>query len=165
MVTRIAAVDIPYGVLVEEITSGATAGQIQPVQDTGTAGSFTPRVVGVSMLDPMREQTFVPDALTGSTPRPYKAGEAVPVARRGSVFVQWDGGGTWGSLVKPNVWHSSDGTHSQGVFTFTGTATTAGAEIDNAPSGILAIRPQWASNVTTNFGTAGVAVVELNFAG
>ena len=156
-----AAVAVPFGVLCELVVTGGVT-YCQPVSDATTGGSFTPTVGGVSLYDAMREQNYVNlGAAAGNGG--YKIGEMVPLARRGRVFVQWDGGGTWPSYGAVNVRHSSTGANPQGVFTKTAVSTTVGNEIDVAPAGITGIMPensaQYASNLS---GTIGVAIVSLN---
>lgn len=159
-----AAHDIQFGVLCEFVTVSGNR-EIQMVQDSGTTGSFTPNLAGISLYDPMHEQAY---ANLGATPGAgyWRKGEMVPVLRRGRVWVQFDNGGTWPEYATVNVWHSSDGTHNQGVFTMTATQTTAGAEIDAAPSTIQGIEKALAQGNFTDFSgdTVGVAVVAINLA-
>ena len=135
VVSRIAAVNIPFGVACELNSSGLAV----PLQDSTTGGSFNPEFIGVSMIDPLgveeNYQTFtVPNVGTGSTSSGYLKGQSIPFMRRGRIWVLTDAGGTFLRYGAINVWHSSTGANDQGVFTFTAPATTAGAEIDIAPN-------------------------------
>lgn len=134
VVSAIALTVIPFGVVCELVSTGGKL-FCQPLQDTGTAGSFLPDYGGISMLDVAAvEQSYIPYAVpasgAGSSNAGYPKGFAVPLMRRGRIFAQWDGLGATKLIGSCNVWHSSDGTHNQGVISFTATATTAGAEID-----------------------------------
>lgn len=155
-----AHVAVPFGVLCEVVVVNGVE-MCQPVQDTGTAGSFLPVLAGVSLYDPMREQSYLAAPAVGGA---YKAGEMVPCARRGRVRVAFDNGGTWPTFAAVHVWHSSDGSHAQGVFTMTAASATSGAEIDTAPAGILGVEKDMAQGSYTDaFGVSlGSAVVSLN---
>ena len=60
VVSAVAAIAIGFGIALEYIAGGA----VQPLQDSGTAGTFLPKFAGISMLDPFgREETYVPPAL------------------------------------------------------------------------------------------------------
>lgn len=155
-----AAEDIPFGVLCELLANGS----IQRVQDAGTAGSFLPKLAGISMYAPIREQAYVGGG--GAAGNGYwKKGEMVPVVRRGRVWAQFDAGGTWPEYAAVNVHHNSDGSAGAGVFTLTAVSTTSHAEIDVAPAclGIEAALAQPA--YTDGFGNSiQAAVVSINLA-
>jgi hypothetical protein len=155
-----ALVAVPFGVLCEVVVSNGIE-YCQPVQDAGTEGSFTPKLAGVSLYDPAREQAYQAAVESSGS---YAAGEMVPCARRGRVFAQFDGTGTWPTWSAPNVWHSSTGAAAQGVFTMHATQTTAGSEIDTAPAGVIGVDADRAqSSYTDGFGVAiKTAVVSLN---
>ena len=135
VVSRVAAVNIPFGVYCELNASGL----LVPMQDATTGSSFAPLSWGISLFAPFgAEEAYVPFTVpnvgTGATASGYLKGQAVPVMRRGRVWASWDGGGTVTRTGPINVNHSSDGTHPQGVFTFSAVSPTAGHEIDIAPS-------------------------------
>jgi hypothetical protein len=136
VLTFIASAIIPYGVAVELNSNGT----IQPAQTT-TTGAPPAKLVGVSVYDALREQNYPPGAITPAYSTGYQVGEAVPVMTRGRIYVAYDGGGTWTNQGTLNVWHSSTGANPQGVFTFSATSITAGAEIDNAPAWCTALKP------------------------
>jgi len=71
--------------------------------------------------------------VAGSTNVGWRAGSAAPFMRRGRIWVATDASGSAVQTGPVNVWHSSDGTHNQGVFTLQAVSATAGAEIDIAP--------------------------------
>ena len=122
-----AKVAIGFGILCEIVlTSGFE--EIQPVKDSGTTSTFLPVLAGVTAYDPAREQAL------GGGGGSYAAGEMVPCVRKGRVFGVFDGGGTWPTDAAVRVWHSSDGTHLQGVFTMSAASATGGAEIDLVPA-------------------------------
>lgn len=146
----------------------ASDGLLYPLKDSGTTSSFTPKLVGVAMFDPVGgENSYPPATGTGVVSfAGYQVGQPVPVARRGQVFAQYDGGGTVAEYVSPNVWHSSDGTHSQGVVTFTATQTTSGAEIDALPAGVICRHKEFCGSFTDGFNQSiKVVVLELNLPG
>lgn len=158
---------VGFGIAVELNSDGT----IQPAQ-TATTGAPPATLIGVTMYDPAREQSYPPNALTPSSTPGYAAGEMVPVMTRGTMYVAQDGGGSWSNLGVLNLWHSSDGTHNQGVFTFTAAATTSGAEIDHAPAWMVALKPFTTSPIadvgsfTDGFGqTVTIGVVSINFPG
>jgi hypothetical protein len=176
--SRPALVFVPFGVAVELVVSGGIE-YVQPLQDSGTGGSFTPAFYGVSIFDPAREQALPslgvnPGGVAG--PAGYAAGEMVPVMRSGTVHVQTDGeasswAATWPSLGQVRVWHSSTGASqsfgpAQGVFTMLAVSTTAGAEIDPLPTSCLGRDPSRVQSYTNGFGaTFNTALVELNLPG
>jgi hypothetical protein len=160
-----ALVAVPFGVLCEVVISNAIE-MCQPVQDATTGGSFLPKLAGVSVYDPAREQTYVGGSgASPGTGGSYAAGELVPCGRRGRIFAQWDGittnpWPTWGAI---QVNHSSTGAHPQGVFSTQAVSATVGFEIDIAPSciGCEAARSQ--SSYTDAFGNSIiVGIVSLN---
>jgi hypothetical protein len=171
--SRPAAVFVPPGVAVElVIVNGAEC--VQPLQDAGTAGSFTPALYGVSIYDPAREQAIPslgvnPGGIDGKAG--YAAGEMVPVMRSGRIYVQTDANAStwaaaWPSLGQVSVWHSSDGTHAQGVFTMLAASATAGAEIDLCPTSIIGRDSGRVQSYTNGWGTTfNLAVVEINLPG
>lgn len=165
----IAKVAIPYGVAVELNADGT----IQPAQ-TATTGAPPAKVCGISVFEVAREQNFPPGAVAVSFTPGYLAGEPVPVLHRGRIFVAQDGGGSWTNFGSGtlNVWHSSTGANPQGVFTFTATQSTAGAEIDNAPAWMVPLKPTslspnaFTGTFTDGFGqSVTIGVVNVNFPG
>lgn len=159
-----AKVNIPFGVLCEFTTlvDGVTRA-IQPVNDAGTAGSFLPRLAGVSLYSAEREQAY--QAAAGGGSGFWKAGEMVPCMRKGRIWVAFDGVGTWPDYNTVNVWHSSDGSTLQGVFTMHATQTTLHSEIDNVPPAVVLGTEAALAIVsyTDGFGnTLSAAVVELD---
>lgn len=163
-----AKVAIPFGVLCEIVLTNGFE-EIQPVQDAGTTVAFLPVLAGVSVYDPMREQSLSYSAAGSGQGGSYQVGEMVPCARRGRIFVAWDGGGTWPSTGPVRLQHSSTGAFPQGVFTMTAASTTVGHEIDLVPAingfvtGIQPDRSQ-AAYVDAFGNTISVAVVSLNLA-
>ncbi len=165
-----AAVAVPFGVAVELTSTG-----VQPAQ-TATTGAPPAKMIGISVYDPAREQSYPPGS-TGVSTTGYAVGEMVPVLVRGSIWVQGDGGGTWpATFGAVNVWHSSDGTHNQGVFTMTAPATTAGAEIDTAAAWVSGFTPfptaqpgsdgAWTGTFTDGWGnTNKLFPLSVNFPG
>jgi hypothetical protein len=157
-----AGATIQPGIAVEVIS-----GLVYPLKDSGTTSSFLPALIGVAMFDPAMENSYPPGS--GTTPVTfggYLVNQLVPICRKGRVWVQTDAGGTWPELGAVNVWHSSDGTHLQGVFTMSATATTAGAEIDTLLSGVVGVHAGAAGSFTDGFGqTIKTAIVELNLPG
>lgn len=138
VITVIAAALILPG----QVCEFTAAGLLQPLQDTGTTSSFLPSYAGVALYDPLIEQSYVPYTVPpstsgGSVALGYPKGFAVPVMRRGRIWAIFDG--DLSTITKYpldgaiNVWHSSDGSHLQGVLTGHATETTAGAEIDVLP--------------------------------
>ncbi len=171
--SRPALVPIPFGVAVELVVQNDIE-YVQPLQDAGTGGGFTPALFGVSVYDPAREQALPvlgvnPGGI--STPSQYAAGELVPVMRSGRIYAQTDGAANWGGTAWPSlgqvrVWHSSDGTHDQGVFTMAAASATAGAEIDECPTSIIGRDVGRVQTYTNGFGaTFNIAVVEINLPG
>ena len=73
----------------------------------------------------------------GSTMTGWKAGMMVPFARRGRIWVAGDASGTALDYGAINVWHSSTGTHPQGVFTLQTVSPVSGSEIDIAPHCVI----------------------------
>lgn len=159
IVDGIAGAVIQPGVAVELIS-----GLLYPLKDAGTTSSFLPAMVGVALRDPAMENSYPPATGTNVVSfAGYQVGQPVPVCRRGRVWVQTDNGGTWPDMAAVRVWHSSDGTHNQGVFTMTAASATAGAEIDLLLSGVVGIKASDAGAFTDGFGqTVNVAVLELN---
>lgn len=160
-----AAAVVPFGVAVQLGTDNT----VRPL-NTSTTGAPPAKMVGCSLFDPAREQSYPYSASANNGA--YQVGEMVPVLHRGSIYVLQDAGGTWTQLGTLNVWHSSDASHNQGVFTFTATQSTAGAEIDNVPSWCVALKPNSANaqpfvgTFTDDFGnTWNVGLVSLNFPG
>lgn len=166
-----AKVAIGFGILCEIVLTNGFE-EIQPVQDTGTTGSFLPVLAGVSVYDPAREQAmpYGPNGAPG-TGGSYIAGEMVPCARRGRIWGQWDGVGTWPATGQIRVLHSSTGAFPQGVFTMAAASTTVGHEIDlvpvSAPNGpVIGIEPDRAqASYTDGFGNSiSIGIVSLNLA-
>lgn len=158
-----AHVDCPFGLLLEIVVTSGVRG-VQPVQDSGTTGSFLPNLAGISLYNPMREQAYVNAGATAGNGF-YRAGEMVPCVRRGRVWAAFDNGGTWPEYAAVRVKHNSDGSAGAGVFTMTAASTTSHAEIDTAPScqGIEATLAQGAY-VDFSGDTIGAAVVSINLA-
>lgn len=132
---------IPYGVMVELVNGVARRPQ-------GT--TTTMNVVGASMYDPTRESSVI-----GSSGLGYVVGDAVRVMRRGRIVLQFSGTtpGLDLNATSLNISHSSTTATNRGTITDAATATTAGAEIQAAPSGMVWVR---------NPGVAGLCTVELN---
>ena len=152
--SAIAAVNIPFGTLCEFTSTGT----VQPVQDATTTTSFVPKTAGICIFDPLGvEQSYVtfqvPASSSGSSAVGWRAGMAVPLLRKGRVWVLGDASGTQLNYGAINVWHSSDATHNQGVFTFLAPSATSGAEIDVAPNCI-------SMNPTLIGGTSGISVTD-----
>jgi hypothetical protein len=165
IVSAVAGVIIPPGVDVE---IDATTGLLRPVNDL-TAGWAAALHYGVSINDPVGfEQGYfpwaVPPTSAGSSGLGYPVGAVVPVLRMGRIYMAYDGGGTPTRLGAFNIWHSSDGTHPQGVATFSATAITVGAEIGAAPAGLSVWNPDLiAGSYVDGFGvTAGICGVLVN---
>jgi hypothetical protein len=168
-----AGVVIPFGVLCETYTSG---GQIlaRPVNDATTGGSFAPTLVGLSMgVNFGVEQSYVtfpvPPSTSGSTLAGWPVGAYVPFIRRGNLWCQWDG--NTGVALPTNgtiqVWHSSDGSTFQGVFTTKAAQTTLHSEIDNSPASINVFDSNQVSGTyTDSFGnTVSIVAIEINLPG
>jgi len=136
----VASVDIDPGTLVEVVN-----GAVRPAQSLN--GALKPLVgVALRMLTHTNATSFSPPFTT------WKAGQQVPVMRKGRIYAKWSGT-TQPEYGKLNYSHSSDGTHNQGVFTDAATASTAGAEVDNCPNGVLSVK---------STGSTSVCLVELN---
>ena len=100
----------------------------------------------------------------GSTASGWLKGQAVPFMRKGRIWVATDASGSQVQTGPINVWHSSDGTHAQGVFTFLVASATGGAEIDVAP-GCLAwnVGKQYSAQYTDPWGNVfSTTPVEIN---
>ena len=160
VISVVAAANIPFGAYCEF----TAAGLLQVMQDATTGASFVPtaaggcKPAGIAMFDPMGvEQNYTPFAVpattSGSTSSGWLKGQAVPVMRRGRIWVLGDASGTQLNYGPINVNHSSTGSFSQGVFTFSAVSATAGHEIDIAPSCI-------AFNPTLAGGTSGLSVTD-----
>lgn len=170
-----AGTDIPFGVLCELDSNGA----LQPVQDTNanwppSGAANATSLAGVSVFDPegvmqdfIGSAPAIPPNTTGSSTTGYHKGMRVPVLRRGRIWMQFDGQGTPTRLGPVNVWHSSDGSHPQGVITFTATATTAGSEVSTAPPSMESFNPDGLAGLYTDgFGSsAGIIAVSVNLPG
>jgi hypothetical protein len=153
VVSRICAVNIPFGVYCELDSNGLAV----PMKDATTGGSFLPQSLGISMFDPLGvEQSYVPFSVPattgGSSSVGWLKGMAAPFMRQGRIWVAGDSSGTVQKYGAINVWHSSDGTHKQGVFTNLAVSATAGAEIDIAPSCIEWNPDLLGGNYTDPFG-------------
>lgn len=171
--SRPALVAIPFGVAVEIVVSGGLE-YVQPLQDTGTTSTFLPLLFGVAIFDPAREQALPtlgvnPGGVNGAAG--YLPNESVPVMRSGMIYVQTDGNvatwaNPWPSLGAVNVWHSSTGTHFQGVFTQLAASATAGAEIDACPTSIIGRDIGRVQTYTNGWGSVfNIAVVQINLPG
>jgi hypothetical protein len=173
VVSIVAGVVIPFGVLCE-----LSGGKLQPVQDTnanwpptGTAAGTS--LVGISLQGGIAvEQGYltppVPASTAGSTSSGWPVGFIVPVMRRGRIWMSYDNTGTATAIGSVNVWHSSDGTHAQGVATFAATATTAGAEVSTAGAYLESFNPDGtqAGSFTDGWNVAnGVLAVTINLPG
>jgi hypothetical protein len=137
VVSVIASENIPFGSFCELKSGYASLAYL--AQDATTGGSFAPESIGIAMFNALGvEESYVPFPVpatgAGSTAVGWLKGMKVPFMRRGRIWVLGDAGGAALNYGNINVWHSSDGTHAQGVFTFTAVSATAGAEIDIAPS-------------------------------
>ncbi len=167
---------VAFGTAVELVVSGGVE-YVQQLQDSGTTSSFLPALLGVAVWDPAREQALPVQGGTSSsgiqTYSGYAQYEMVPVMRSGTIYVQTDSvtqqaswANAWPSLGQVLVWHSSDGTHAQGVFTMLAASATTGAEIDECPTSIIGRDPARQVTYTNGWGaTFGGAVVELNLPG
>lgn len=171
IVQCIAGAVIPAGVFCELVSVSGTW-LLFPLKDSGTTSTFLPKLIGVSLMDVVgAEQAYttyaVPNAGAGSSFAGYPIGKAVPVLRRGRIWTLWDGD-TGTALPYPigamNVWHSSDGTHSQGVVTTLSASATGGAEIDALPSGCGLYDPRKLSGAYVDgYGTTTkLVVMEIN---
>lgn len=136
----VASADITPGTLVEVVN-----GAVRPAQSLN--GALKP-LVGVALRIPTHTNA---SSFTGPFTT-WKAGQQVPVMRKGRVYANWSGT-TQPEYGKLNYQHSSDGSHNQGYFTDAATASTAGAEVDNCPNGVLSVK---------STGSTSVCLVELN---
>lgn len=171
IVTVLAGVVIPFGVLCE---LNSVTGLAQPVKDSTTGGSFAPALCGISVLDTVAvEQAYqtyqVPASGTGSSLAGYPVGYPVPFLRRGRIWASWDGN-TGTALPRQGaiqVWHSSDGSHSQGIFTTLAVSATAGAEIDLSGAYIGVWDPNLVSGAfTDSFGNVvDIVAIAINLPG
>ena len=164
VVSRTAAVNIPFGVYCE-LTSGGLA---QPMQDATTGASFAPKSLGISLFDPLgveqQYSTFaVPASSSGSSNLGWLKGMSVPFMRRGRIWVSGDASGAASIYGPINVHHSSSGANAQGVFTLLPVQATSGNEIDVAPSCTLWNPDSLATSSTDPFGnTFQVYPVAIN---
>jgi hypothetical protein len=175
IVSPVAGTLIPFGVLCELSSTGV----LQPVQDINanwppTGATAATSLVGVSVYDPMGvmqdyigSAPSVPPTGNGSSTSGWPKGMRVPVLRKGRIWMQFDGGGTVNRIGPINIWHSSDGTHPQGVVTFTATATTAGAEISTLGAAFQSWNPEGdAGAYEDGFGTTNTIIcVSVNLPG
>jgi hypothetical protein len=140
--------------------TAATAGTLTNLF-SGTTGAgqvvntfFNPNAAGIALFDELGvEQNYVPFQVppaAGSTSSGWLKGQAVPVMRRGRIWVVGDAGGTVVPTNTINVWHSSTGANPQGVFTYSPTAQTVGGEIDIAPG----ITPVQSTNTGVAYATS-----------
>jgi hypothetical protein len=132
---------------------------VQTATAASTACTLTTNYLGVTAGT---ATTVLPQQ--GSSASGWRAGTAVPLFRRGRIWGLSDAGGTPLQIGPINVWHSSTGTSPRGIFTFTATSQTAGAEIDIAP-GVTAWNPgvQYAALQTDPFGNqVRVTPLEIN---
>lgn len=135
VVSAVAATNIPFGSYCEFTSTGT----VQLMQDSTTGGSFLPKSAGIALFDPLGvEQAYttfaVPATTSGSSSSGWLKGMAVPLMRRGRIWVLGDASGTQLNYGLINVHHSSTGANPQGVFTFIAISAAAGNEIDIAPS-------------------------------
>lgn len=144
-----AGVVCPFGVYCEVYAAANGQALCRPVADATTGGAFVPLQGGISMLDEFAVEMgytpyAVPPSTAGNTCAGYPVGYSVPLVYRGGIWGSWDGNtGVATAISGPiQVWHSSDGTHAQGVFTTKAVSAVAGAEIDLAGAGIV----QWDPN-------------------
>jgi len=115
-----------------------TNGDVVPLQDSTTGGSFAPKIVGVVVYDPVGGmeswvQPAIPASTASSTFAGYPSGMRIPILRRGRIWNLWDGNisnGALPNLGAVNVLHSSTGAFAQGVVTTLAVSATAGHEID-----------------------------------
>jgi hypothetical protein len=157
--------NIPFGRLCEVDTSGA----LHLVFGTG-ATIANNKLVGVSVFDVAREQQL--STTTGSAGSGfYNSGDMVPVLRKGRIFGAWDGSGSQGIFLTPNVNHpsSSDPNGIRGVFSGGTTTTTAGSEITACPAEILEVKDVSASTPAYGGASANsytfVCLLEVNLPG
>lgn len=135
---------------------------------TTTSTGFNPNAIGIAMGGELSaEEAYVPFAVpassSGSTASGWLKGQSVTFMRRGRIWAAGDATGTSLRYGAINVHHSSDGTHAQGVFTFSAVSPTAGNEIDVAP-GVTVWNPDLAAATYTDpFGnTFNVYPVEVH---
>lgn len=169
-----AGVVVPFGVLCEVYAATNGNALCRPVKDSTTGGSFAPALGGISILDEVAVEMgytvyAVPPSTTGSSATGYPIGYSVPLLFRGGIWGSWDGNtGTALPLTGAiQVWHSSDGTHAQGVFTTLAASATAGAEIDAAGAYITVWDPFVKSGAyTDSFGnTVDIVALNINLPG
>jgi hypothetical protein len=164
VVSRVCSVNIPFGVYCELDGNGL----LVPMQDSTTGAGFSPSAFGIAMFVPLAtEENYVPFTVpnvgTGSTATGWLKGQSVAVMRKGRLWVATDGGGVATRLGPINVNHSSTGAHPQGVFTFTAVSSTAGNEIDIAPS-VTTYNPDLTGGALVDVfnNTFNTIVVEIN---
>jgi hypothetical protein len=164
IISRVAGAIIPPGVYCELNSSGL----LVPAKDL--TASWPPALgFGVSIYDLAGfEQGYfpfaVPPTTAGSIGLGYQIGQVVPVLKSGRIWMAYDGGGTPVKLgVGANMWHSSDGTHAQGVITFSATSATVGAEIGAVPASMTVWNPDLlAAAYTDGFGvSAGICAMNI----
>jgi hypothetical protein len=169
-----AGVVVPFGVLCEVYAASNGQALCRPVQDATTGSSFLPLLGGISMLDAfaveMGYTTYsVPPSTTGSSSAGYPIGFSVPLVYRGGIWGAWDGNtGTALPLTGGiQVWHSSDGSHSQGVFTTLAAQTTLHQEIDGPLPYITVWDPFLKSGAyTDSFGNVvDIVALQINLPG
>lgn len=130
----VAGEDIPYGRVVEWDATN----RVIVLPKSTTLGS----IVGISLYPVTNDSTILTGTLTTNA-FGYKAGQVVPVLRRGRVNAEVTGtAGT--ELAAANVAHAStDGSsnlRNRGKLTASATSVTAGAEISATSSSTCPIR-------------------------
>jgi len=89
--------------------------------------------------------------VAGALPGSWKAGDQVPVLRKGRIFAEFSGG-TQGNLVAANVNHSSTIATNRGKVSTSATSATAGSEVSALGPCVL-VRP---------VADTSMCIVELN---
>ena len=158
----VAGATIQPGTLCEIVS-----GKAYPCKDAGTAGSFLPALLGVAMFDPAMENSYVTTGGTTEATFPgYAAKAMVPFCYSGEVWVQCDVTTSWPDMGVVNVWHSSNNTYNNGVFTTTAAQTTSHQEIDALEASIRGVRAEVAGTFLDGFNQSIItAVVMLNLPG
>jgi hypothetical protein len=160
----VAGATIYPGTLCEIVSAKAYA-----CKDAGTTTTFLPALLGVAMFDPAMENSYTIANLntTNEATFPGYATKAmVPFCYYGEVWVQCDVTTSWPDMGVVNVWHSSDGSFNQGVFTTTAAQTTLHQEIDALEANIRGVRSELAGTFTDGFNQSIItAVVMLNLPG
>ena len=102
VVSRIAAVNIPFGVLCEVITSGSLAGQVQPVQGANLAGTVTVTNASASITFSTNQTLAAGTALVFSDQIGvvYYLAAAIAAGTAGTLTQTYSGTGGAGKLTR-----------------------------------------------------------------